>query len=66
MNFSALEKEYRKRFIYVLEPMSKRLESYLNKVFIDFKRAERIYARAKSVESFIKKATNTVNGNQKI
>lgn len=47
---------YAARFTSILEPLSARLQEYLAKLVADFPRVDRVSVRAKSVESFLRKA----------
>lgn len=55
---------YEKRFDEVLAPLSERLEEWLRKLVKDegVSRIDRITSRAKSAESFLNKANQTVDG----
>jgi len=58
---SELEHTYRKRLKNVLVPLASKLEKHLQELFGAEPRIDRIYARAKSVSSFMKKANTREN-----
>jgi putative GTP pyrophosphokinase len=60
-----LEKEYRRRFETVLEPIAHALEEQLLEYMRGVARIDRVTARAKGVSSFLKKATALVEGKPK-
>jgi putative GTP pyrophosphokinase len=63
---SELEQTYRRRYFDCLQPLATELECQLREYLQGVPRIDRITARAKTVESFAKKAgTTTVNGNPK-
>lgn len=57
-----LREEYADRFESFLKPAAKELQSYLKSLLIDQARVDRITARAKSVDSFVKKGVKEIEG----
>ena len=64
-NTNQIEAEYRKRRDAVLVPISKNLETHIQTFMTGQTRIDRIVARAKGVESFVKKANTVEGGNPK-
>lgn len=56
---------YVHRYKQSLEPLATRLHDYLRELFADCPRIDRITARAKTIDSFIKKAEQTQNSKPK-
>lgn len=59
-----LETVYKKRYENYLQPLAEKLEKLLQEYFSEEQRIDRVISRAKSVESFIKKANRKVDGKQ--
>lgn len=59
-----LETVYKKRYENYLQPLAERLEHLLQEYFREEQRIDRVISRAKSVESFIEKATRKIDGKQ--
>jgi hypothetical protein len=57
---TTLATAYKERLKTVLVPSAKKLEALLVKRFAGAKRVDRIYARAKSVDSFLKKSAKRI------
>jgi putative GTP pyrophosphokinase len=62
---TGLETEYRRRFELILRPLAEALEKQLQEYFEKEARIDRISARAKSIDRFLKKAQAAVEGKQK-
>jgi GTP pyrophosphokinase len=60
-----IELKYKKRYQQYLKAISVKLENHFNDNLSGIKRIDRICARAKSVDSFIKKAQNLEDGKKK-
>src|ERR1700737_2270972 len=54
-----LSNEYATRFASILVPLAERLEQYLGKIVIVRPRIDRVRVRAKTVDSFLRKAAKT-------
>ncbi len=65
LDLEVVESEYASRFINVLQPIAKSLEDYLHGILTDHPRIDRITARAKSVDSFLRKAATTAGSGLK-
>lgn len=62
---TTLEEVFALRRERVLLPLAKSIEDHLKELFTDFPRVDRISARAKSVDRFLRKAAKFDNGKQK-
>jgi ppGpp synthetase/RelA/SpoT-type nucleotidyltranferase len=62
---SSLEELYASRYTDFLEPCARRLEGYIKESLASVVRVDRISARAKSIDRFLKKASKTEDGNPK-
>jgi putative GTP pyrophosphokinase len=60
-----IELEYKNRYEQYLQPISVELENHFKDNLSEIKRIDRICARAKSVDRFIKKAQKIENGKKK-
>jgi ppGpp synthetase/RelA/SpoT-type nucleotidyltranferase len=62
---SELERSYRQRYDEVLRPLSIAIEGQLRDYLQGVPRIDRVTARAKDVDSFLKKARTTIDGDAK-
>lgn len=60
-----LEEKYRTRYTQFLVPTAERLESFLRGIVSERPRVDRVAARAKGIDRFLKKAAKTENGKLK-
>jgi putative GTP pyrophosphokinase len=60
-----LEALYRRRYDTVLQPLAREVEMQLGDYFVDIPRIDRIAARAKSIDRFLKKAAKQEDGKPK-
>ncbi len=65
MSTAELEASYESRLQAVLVPLAERLERYLKEILESYRRIDRISVRAKSVSSFVAKASKRIRDSPK-
>lgn len=61
----SIREEYRSRYENYLVPIARALEMHVSDSLKDLRRIDRVTARAKSVDSFVKKASKDIDGKRK-